>query len=252
MIFRFTFILFLLISNCSIAQIVNIENKRLLDDTAGWSGSLDASVSAAQNDELFYSAGLRPRIQYKTRKNYWFLLSDLSYTGSQTKTYANSGMSHLRYARRIKNGPWKWESYGQIQYNELLNQKLRALCGTGLRWKFIDTNNVRFFAGTSVFYEYEELQQEAVVNRAFRWSNYLSWLINLKSGFYFTGVTYVQPNFANFKDVRYSGQYTLGMAVAKHIDFRFETTIYYDSRPPTNVRNFVFSSSAGIRVRLGE
>lgn len=243
---------FLIITSSSFAQIVNIENKRLLDDTSGWSGSLDASISAAQNDEIFYSAGFRPRVQYKTRKNYWFLLSDLSYTGSQTKTYANSGMSHLRYARRIKNGPWKWETYAQIQYNELLNQKLRTLGGTGLRWKFYDKNSIRFFVGTSAFYEYEELQDEAIVNEAVRWSSYLSWLINLKSGFYFTSVNYVQPNFSDFNDVRFSGQYSLGMAVSKHIDFRFETSIYYDSRPPTNVRAFVFSSSAGIRLRLGE
>jgi hypothetical protein len=247
------FLLSFLLTTCvSFGQIVNIENKRLLDDTSGWSGSLDASISAAQNDELFYSAGFRPRVQYKTRKNYWFLLSDLSYTGSQTKTYANSGMSHLRYARRLNNGPMKWESYTQVQYNELLNQKMRALGGTGLRWKFIDTNNIRFFIGTSTFYEYEELQDEQIVNKAFRWSSYLSWLIHLKSGFYFTSVNYVQPNLADFDDVRYSGQFTLGMAIAKHLDFRFETSIYYDSRPPTGVRAFVFSSSAGIRVRLGE
>jgi hypothetical protein len=243
---------FLLTTGHSIAQIVNIENKRIYDDTAGWSGSLDASISAAQNDELFYSAGFRPRVQYKTRKNYWFLLSDLSYTGSQSTTYANSGMSHLRYARRLKNGPWKWETYAQVQYNELLNQKLRALGGSGLRWKFFDANNIRFFVGSSVFYEYEELQDEAIVNEAFRWSSYLSWMINLKSGFYFTSVNYVQPNIADFGDVRFSGQYSLGMAVSKHVDFRFETSVYYDSRPPTNVRAFVFSSSAGIRLRLGE
>jgi len=243
---------FLLAVNCSFAQIVNIENKRIYDDTSGWSGSLDASVSAAQNDELFYSAGFRPRVQYKTRKNYWFLLSDLSYAGSQTKTYANSGMSHLRYARRLNNGPWKWEAYTQVQYNELLNQKLRALGGTGLRWKFVDTNNVRFFVGSSLFYEYEELQDEHIINEAVRWSSYLSWMINLKSGFYFTAVSYVQPNIQDFADVRFSGQYSLGMAVAKHLDFRFELNVYHDSRPPVNVRQFVFGSSAGLRLRLGE
>jgi len=244
--------IFILAGKFTFSQIVNIENKRIYDDTSGWSGSLDASVSAAQNDELFYSAGFRPRVQHKTRKNYWFLISDLSYTGSQTKTYANSGMSHLRYSRRLNNGPWKWEAYGQVQYNELLNQKLRALGGTGLRWKFIDTNNVRFFVGSSLFYEYEELQEEHILNEAVRWSNYLSWMINLKSGFYFTAVSYVQPNIEDFGDVRYAGQYSLGMAIAKHVDFRFETNIYYDSKPPVNVREFVFSSSAGLRLRLGE
>lgn len=234
------------------AQIVNIENKRIYDDTAGWSGALDGGFSAAQNSQLFYSMNFRPRVQYKTRKNYFLLLSDLSYTGSQSQTYANSGMTHFRYARRIKNGPWKWESYVQVQYNQLLNQKVRALSGTGLRWKFIDTNNVRFFAGTSTFYEYEELQSDGVINEAVRWSNYLSWFINLKKGFSFTAVTYYQPIIYRFSDFRFSGQYSVSVNVAKRLDLRFEYNLFYDSKPPINVRKMVFSSSAGFRVKLGE
>jgi hypothetical protein len=234
------------------AQIVNIENKRIYDDTAGWSGSLDGGFSAAQNSQLYYSMNFRPRVQYKTRKNYFLLLTDLSYTGSQSQTYANSGMTHFRYARRIGNSPWKWESYTQVQYNQLLNQKIRSLVGSGIRWKMIDTNNVRFFSGTSAFYEYEELQTDAVTNRAVRWSNYLSWFITSKKGFSFTGVTYYQPMINRFSDFRFSGQYSIGINIAKRLDLRFEYSIFYDSNPPINVRHLVFSSSAGFRVKLGE
>lgn len=234
------------------SQIVNIENKRIYDDTAGWSGSLDGGFSAAQNAQLYYSMNFRPRAQYKTRKNYFLVLSDLSYTGSQSQTYANSGMVHFRYARRINDGPWKWESYTQVQYNQLLNQKVRALAGSGIRWKMVDTNNVRFFLGSSAFCEYEELQTEGVINRAVRWSNYLSWFISSKKGYSFTGVTYYQPMINRFSDFRFSGQYAFGIALSKHLDLRLEYAIYYDSNPPINVRHMVFSSSAGFRIKLGE
>ncbi len=233
------------------AQIVNIENKRIYDDTAGWSGSLDANFSAMQNSDLLYNLGFRPRVQYKTRKHYVFLLSDISYTGSVTKTYANSGMSHLRYAHRIKNGPWKWESYAQVQYNELLNQKIRALVGTGLRWKFIDTNETRFFVGTSIFREYEELQTDKVINRSYRWSSYLSWFISRKT-WSCTAVHYIQPNIMDFKDLRYSGQLTIGIKLNKHLDLRLEGNLFHDSKPPVNVRPTVFNTTVGIRVKLGE
>ncbi len=245
-------VLLLILGNHSNAQVVNIENKRIYDDTAGWSGSLDAGFAAAQNNELFYSANFRPKVQYKTRKHYWLLLSDLVYAGAKGKTYANTGMSHLRYAYRLFNSPWKWESYLQIQYNQLLNQKVRALAGTGIRWKFIDTNHVRFFVGTSTFYEYEELQSDHVINQGMRWSNYLSWFIDTKSGWSFTAATYVQPLWSNFKDFRIAGQYTMGFHVLKRLDIRLEYNLFYDSRPPVNVRKMVFSSSAGFRVRLGE
>ena len=234
------------------SQVVNIENKRIYDDTAGWSGALDGGFSAVQNDKLFYSYGFRPRVQYKTRKHYYLLLCDLSYTRGEGQTYANSGMSHFRYAYRLFNSPWKWESYAQVQYNQLLNQKVRALTGTGLRWKFLDKNGVRFFAGTSTFYEYEELQTDDVINRGFRWSNYLSWFIDTKKGWAFTAATYVQPLWSNFKDYRVLGQYTISFHVLKRVDLRMEYNFFYDSRPPVNIRKMVFSSSAGFHIKLGE
>lgn len=249
---RFFFVIIVLLSFRLNAQIVNIENKRIYDDTSGWSGSLDANFSAMQNNEMLYNLGFRPRVQYKTRKHYVFFLSDVSYTGSSTKTYANSGMSHLRYAHRIKNGPWKWENYAQIQYNELLNQKVRALVGTGLRWKFFDKNNTRFFIGTSVFREYEELQTDKVINRSFRWSSYLSWFIAAKSNWSCSATHYIQPNIEDMKDVRYAGQLAFSMKLNRHLDLRLEGNLFHDSKPPINVRPTVFNTTIGIRVKLGE
>ncbi|MCC6701727.1 MAG: hypothetical protein IT221_09385 [Fluviicola sp.] len=79
-------VLFLMLQVSVSAQIVNIENKRIYDDTSGWSGAIDGSFSAQQNSALFYNLGLRPRVQYKTRKNYFFVLADLSYTASKSQT----------------------------------------------------------------------------------------------------------------------------------------------------------------------
>lgn len=235
------------------AQIVNIENRRIYEDTSGWSGSLDAGMSITQNSaDVLYSGNFRPRAQYKTRKNHFLMISDLNYTASNKTTFANSGMAHFRYARRIKDSPWKWEAYTQIQYNQLLNQRVRYLLGTGPRWKFIDTNNIRFFVGTSTFWEYEELTEDGVINSNFRWSNYLSWFIRTKSGFSFSATTYYQPRWDKMKDFRFSGQYQMAQALTKRLDIRFEFNMFYDSEPPVNVRKTVFSSSAGFRVRLGE
>lgn len=235
------------------AQIVNIENRRIYEDTSGWSGSLDAGMSITQNSaDVLYSGNFRPRAQYKTRKNHFLIISDLNYTASNKTTFANSGMAHFRYARRIKDSPWKWEAYTQIQYNQLLNQRVRYLIGTGPRWKFIDTNNIRFFVGTSTFWEYEELTEDGIINNNFRWSNYLSWFIRTKSGFSFSATTYYQPRWDKMKDFRFSGQYQMAQALTKRLDIRFEFNMFYDSEPPVNVRKTVFSSSAGFRVRLGE
>lgn len=234
------------------AQIVNIENRRIYEDTSGWSGSLDGGFSAQQNTKLFYSLNFRPRAQFKNHKNHFLALGDLNYTAADGQTFANSGMVHLRYARRIKESTWKWENYAQVQYNQLLDQKVRSLAGSGLRWKFIDKNNVRGFFGTSLFYEYEELRVEKTFSNDVRWSNYLSWFLPYKKNLNFTGTTYYQPLITNLSDFRFSGNYGLSVVVSKHFDLRFDWSIFYDSKPPVNVPNLVFSTSAGFRVKLGE
>ena len=243
-------ILIVLCTQNANGQVVNIENKRIYDDTSGWSGSIEASFSAQQTKDLLYALNFKHLVQYKTRKHYYLIMSDLRYSGGRI-VYANSGMAHARYAYRINDGPWKWETYTQVQYNQLLLQKLRTLVGSGLRWKFYDKNDSKFFAGSSVFFEYEQIQAEPSdeYNRTFRWSNYLSWFINRPS-YSFTAATYYQPSIGNFKDYRISGQYTYLFKLKKRIDFKFELTGFYDSKPPETVRDFTFSSTFGIVLRL--
>ncbi len=230
-------------------QVVNIENKRIYDDTTGWSGSFDGSVAAMQNRDLLFNFTFRPKVQYKTKKHYYLFLSDLFYSKG-TEVYANSGMAHFRYAYRIK-GPWKWETYSQIQYNQLLDQRMRSLLGTGIRLKFFDKNGFKFFAGTSTFFEYEDIQSSTVVNQDFRWSNYVSWFIDPKTNFSFTGATYYQPRWDDFSDYRIMGQYAFLFKLTSRTDFKFEFTTFYDTRPPENIRKWIFSSGVGLKIRIG-
>ncbi|MFN5416967.1 MAG: DUF481 domain-containing protein [Flavobacteriia bacterium] len=241
-----TFFLF----NKNFSQIVNIENKRIYDDTTGWSGALDATFSYIQNKDFIYNLNAKGRIQYKTRKHYFFLLNDFFYSGGKT-VYANSGMSHFRYSYRIKNSTWKWESYAQIQYNQLLNQKSRSLIGTGLRDKIIDKKNIKAFLGTSLFYEYEEIQPNNEFNTSFRWSSYLSWFMNFKH-FSFSGTTYYQPNIEDFSDFRFAGQYAFNTQISKKIRFKMDLNVFHDSKPPENVRHTIGSFLVGVGYDFGK
>lgn len=256
---RFIIISLFLVQQINInAQVVNIENKRIYDDTLGWSGALDASFSVVNNKEILLNANFRPRVQYKTKNHYYLFLTDWYYSKGASQVFANSGMMHFRYAYRLhkkestKKSPWKWESYAQIQYNELLDQRIRAILGSGIRLKMLDKSGYRIFVGTSTFYEYEEIQSSQIINRDIRWSNYLSWYFNPKSKFSFSAVTYFQPLWKDFNDFRFMGQYSVMFQVLKRLDLRFETNSYYDSNPPDNIRKWMFNATAGIHIRLGE
>lgn len=107
-----------------------------------------------------------------------------------------------------------------------------------------------FFSGSSFFFEYEEIQPFTEFNHDVRWSNYLSWFIN-KPNYAFTAVTYYQANVQDFKDYRISGQYTFFFKLKKNLDFKVEFSNNFDSKPPQTVRNWIFSSTFGIVLKLG-
>lgn len=237
------------------AQIVNIENKRIYDDSAGISGSIAANFNAIRNQDLLLSAGLKPLIQYKTPMHYYLLYADWGYSKGANNTFSNAGMIHFRYAYRLnkidkyhRKSPWKLEAYTQVQYNQLLRQKLRALSGGGIRWKIVDFKGNRSFFGSSAFYEHEELLTNEI-NKNIRWSNYFSWFINHKI-FTFTGVNYFQPRIDDFRDTRFMGQYTFGYRLNKNMLLRADFMVFYDSRPAQNVKNTVFNSSFGLQIGL--
>lgn len=253
------FVLFCFSISSFQSQVVNIENRRIYDDTSGWSGAFDAGFSAIQNKDLLLNASFRPRIQYKNKLHYYLFLTDWFYSkGSGNTIYANSGMMHFRYAFRLnkkgstKKSPWKWESYSQIQYNQLLDQRMRALVGSGIRLKALDKNGYRLFLGTSTFYEYEDIISSGRINQDLRWSNYFSWFFNPKKEFSISGVTYYQPLWKDMSDFRIMGQYSFNFHVFKRLDFKFEFNNSYDSNPPENIRNWIFQTTFGIHVKLGE
>jgi hypothetical protein len=272
------------------AQVVNIENRRVNDGTYGFSGALNLTMSAYKQKDLLLSVQFQPLIQYKfsgksdfklkevaikdtnevettkkpdKNKHMILLINDLKYTASNGTTYANFGMAHLRYAYRIANSAWKWESYAQIQYNQLLLQKVRTLVGTGFRVKMLDLKPkeggyaqraARLFMGTSVYYEYEEINPKPrpiQYSNTLRWSTYLSSYLNFKY-VEFSSSTYIQPNTARFKDFRFSGDYALLFKVSKPFSIRLNYSHYYNSMPPEKVAPSTYSVSAGFVYKLDQ
>ena len=240
------------------AQIVNIENRRIYDDTLGLSGAIDASFSVNKNKQTFLSTAFRPKVQYKTRNHYLLFITDWYYTKGTTVLYANYGMAHLRYAYRLGDkqrstkSPWKWESYSQLQYNQLLDQRARFQLGSGLRIKAIDKPGLRVFAGTSIMRDYEEIRSSALTSTCYRNNTYIAWYFSKKSSYSFSGTTYFQPAISIRGDYQFMGQYSLSFNIFKRVDFNIELNAFYDSKPATGVENWMYYSSMGTRIRLAQ
>ena len=233
------------------AQIQHIENRRIYNDTTGWAGQIDGNFSALQNRDLLVTLGVKPFAQYVDSVNYFLALGDYTYSFGD-RLYANSLLLHLRYNRYFaRDIRWVcWEFYTQAQYNPLLSQRLRALAGTGPRFQILGKRKYKVFSGLSYMYEYQEIIADQSIERNHRGSLYVSWFVSPNTNFVFSGSTYVQPLLTNFSDYLISGQYALKFRIVKRLNFKFEFGFLYDSRPPQEVRNFIFNAQAGVSIDL--
>jgi hypothetical protein len=253
---RLIFIQFFIFHYSIFAQVVNIENKRIYDDTVGLSGSIGASFSAVKNQVLLVNTSLRPLIQYKAKMHYFLLLGDLGYSRGDNQTFTNWGMIHFRYMYRLNflphhtyKSPWKWEVYSQIQYNQLLRQRMRYLFGMGLRLKILETKKIRLMAGTSVYYEHEDLL-DGILNKDFRSSTYFSWFMNFDGKWNFSGASYYQPRLDLWTDSRFLGQYSLSYRLRKNLSLRWDATVYWDSDPALTVNKSAYNTTLGFQLGL--
>lgn len=125
------------------SQIMNIEQKRIVTNKDGWAGSLGASFHIMNNKTELINTGSNIHIQYKQKRNLFLLLSSYNLVRAGDDDFNNAGHAHLRYNCKIKD--WlTWEAFTQAQFNKLLDVELRALIGTGPRFKFFgieDGNN---------------------------------------------------------------------------------------------------------------
>jgi hypothetical protein len=117
---------------------------------------------------------------------------------------------------------------------------LRSVFGFGIRDKVYSSDKVKVFLGSSIFYEYEEIQPNNEFNSDFRWSNYISWFMNFKH-FSFAGTSYYQVKLGDFKDYRFAGQYSFETQLSKKLRLKSELNLFYDSKPPETVRSTISS-----------
>ena len=75
---------------------------------------------------------------------------------------------------------------------------------------------------------------EQTVNR---WSNYLTYFLNIKDGVYFSFVIYYQPRFDQFYDLRILNENNLSVAINNNLSLTVEFSLYYNSRPPDTIKD---------------
>lgn len=223
------------------AQIVNIEEMRITgtNDSLRWYGALKGSFALAKVRDQTILLHAESRVQYKYRRHVWLLLLNANLLKAGGKDFSNAAFAHLRYNYKLLN-PLSLEVYAQQQTNRLLLIKSRTLFGIGLRQRFFLSykQNSRLYLGSAWLYEQNYFTENYPNRHWHRWSNYVSvTLRRQKTGIVLQGTTYWQPSFADFRNYRFSTEWSLELPIGKHL--RFSTDFAYsldrglpDAAPP--------------------
>lgn len=227
------------------SQILNAESLRKVTDTSGFSGSasLDFSLKRDVYDYLGFSSTIH--IQYKMNKHLVLLKNDIELQNIENNKFENAGITHLRYNYRF-HPRIAWEVFGQAQYNKVSKIEFRGLLGTGPRFKLSTSEKYKFYFGTHLMYEYEELSDGITpIQRDFRSSSYLSFSMYPTKTLTFVSTTYYQPRLDIFNDYRFITQASLVIDLFNNFAFNTTYTFAYDETPAVGIPNSQYNLESG-------
>ena len=228
------FLALLLVTSFTHAQVINVETLRKPSDSTKWTGSVSLDISLIKNRNDIFRIANKAHVQYKDSMNLWLFVNDINLQKIEGNSLVNRGTQHLRYNRRLTQLV-KLEAFVQAQYDAISDINLRALVGTGPRFKLSENDNYKFYLGTLVMYEHEKAS-DAVVNRLqedIRGSTYLSFSIYPTETLSIISTSYYQPRIDKFKDYRLSSNTSVLFKILDDLAFKTSFNYFFDAFPVT-------------------
>lgn len=231
------------------AQIINIENKRFLNDTNGWVGNADFSLAMVQNTQKFMSFSNTVRVQYQKNRSRFLLLNDINFVKAGNEDFINAGYQHFRYSYKI-NKLLTSEAFTQTQYNPVLKLNFRYLIGAGPRIKLLKKEKARIYFATLYMFEYDDVTYEEVKLKEHRLSSYLTFTIDLSKQIELISTCFYQPNLQNWQDYRIANDSQLQISINKHLAFKSGFNLLYDTAQPFEIPNLVYSFKNTLSIKF--
>ncbi len=241
----FLALLFLSFSFIAQSQILNAESLRKVTDTSGFSGSVSLGFSLKRDVNDYFAFSSSTHLQYKMNKHLVLLKNDIELKNIEGNKFENAGITHLRYNYKF-HPRIAWEIFAQAQYNKVSKINFRGLVGIGPRFKLTTSENYKFYLGTHIMYEQEELSDGVTpMQRDFRSTSYLSFSLYPRETISFVSTTYYQPKLKYFGDYRLSNQTSLLIDLFKNFAFKTSYTFIYDETPAVGIPNSQYNLESG-------
>jgi hypothetical protein len=251
-VYCFLLYLFILDTEKSAAQIVNVESARMQSDTIGWMGSFGSSFTMNKNKVKIFGASADAHLQYKTSNDQglWLILGNLNFLKIEKNRFLSDGLLHLRYNRKVNE--WlRWEFFGQFQNNEVTQIDSRLLFGTGPRFKLAKAKTFKLYAASLFMYEREKEATDPVIrHNDFRNSSYLSFTWLPKDYLELISTSYFQPLLKKFSDYRIMNQFVFRVKATPHFSLTLKWNYLHDRFPAGTAPKTIYNFSTGFTYDL--
>lgn len=245
------------------AQILNIEKNLQEGDTAThyWTGAaqlaftLNNRSATPDKQTKFLSLKTDVDVAYISGKHRYMLINQLEYRSLSGAAFIRTGYSHFRTSLnwREKVG---WEFFGQLQYDIGRGLQSRALAGSGLRLRLIESDNFSLTFGPGLMYERERWAfpnsetDEERLRRLIKSTNYLSlaWKISPLANYRL--ITYYQTGYDDKDEVfrhRASFDTRLEFQLTSRLQFITSFVAAYENRPIVPIQLWIYELQNGLR-----
>ncbi|MEZ5013092.1 MAG: DUF481 domain-containing protein [Chitinophagales bacterium] len=232
------------------AQVINIEDLRIKNDTVGWAGSGELSGYVYKSNDLVFTLLTDIHIQHKSPKTLWLFLTDVATVRvNGDSQFANSGFQHVRFNYKVTD-KFVWEAFVQGLYNEPLSIDYRFLSGTGPRYKLMGTDKFRLYIAALYMFENEKNPGIEEIQYNHRMSSYVSFTIRPNDNVSIVSTTYYQPRLDDFSDRRLATNIDFKSYLTKKFYLTFNYSYSDDTAPAPGITSSTYELTTGIGFEL--
>ena len=256
------FLGFLMPSNAQILTIDKVSN--IIDSTQNQKmfTLLTFGFSFIQEEVGILDLKTSADLTYFLKKDVVYSITQYNLSATGKINYINAGYSHLRY-RMNNESVISPEFFTQYQWDEIRGMKNRALGGSNLRFTLLNDSLISIFMGLGLMYEYEVWDYRGVPSHkvpenasdehinSLKLNSYLKINKQFDENINLIFITYLQakPD-NNIVYPRISPSLRLDIKVYKKVSFSFNFNSIYDFKPIVPIRNFYYSFSNTIMVKI--
>jgi hypothetical protein len=226
------------------AQIVNVQGalaKPPAKDDVG--GQAEAKLNWRAGNNPLFDLGGSGNVLVRRGPILGLALARGEYGTSRGLTLAKKSFEHLRIRAELDDR-WRWELFGQHEYDQFRRLSLRALVGTGPALQIVDSKVIGVLAGAAYLYEHERLDTRAgtrdagLRTTAHRGSVYVTGHEDLSTSVTIVETLYVQPRLDAASDVRVLGELSVLTKLSSRIALKDSFNLAYDATPPDGILTY--------------